>query len=332
MNLRNIGLAIVFSVLLHALVLLLPGFGIQPAIAFLPPLTAKLMPLPASLLPTLEPKSVRQSKPSKPSRQSKPSRPSEPESEPVIVENTLASVSVEDQAPQPPMEQAAPEAMEEKPVHPLPKHAQLTFIAYKGTDLEIGEARHSLEITADKSYSLKVGMNTTGLASVFKTFELSQQSTGILTASGLQPGKYSESKITAKGLEALESVFDWEQKLLTLANGSQAVLPELAQDSVSFIYQFSQLALQQGELTMYISNGKKLERYLIAVGVAEMIETRLGTLRALPLRKVHMPGVEGLNIWLGLDYRLLPVKISQIDRDGKIAGEMVISQIRVADE
>jgi hypothetical protein len=33
-----------------------------------------------------------------------------------------------------------------------------------------------------------------------------------------------------------------------------------------------------------------------------------------------------------VEYRLLPVKISQTNRDGSIAGEMVISEIRVADE
>jgi len=63
-----------------------------------------------------------------------------------------------------------------------------------------------------------------------------------------------------------------------------------------------------------------------------MIQTQLGRLRALPLHKVHAQGEEGLDIWLGLEYRLLPVKLRMFDRKGQIAGEMVISEIRVADE
>ena len=83
---------------------------------------------------------------------------------------------------------------------------------------------------------------------------------------------------------------------------------------------------------MYISNGKKLEHYEFSVSEDEMIQTRLGKLRALPIHKIHAAGEEGQVIWLGMEYRMLPVKIRQIDRAGEISGEMVISEIRVADE
>jgi hypothetical protein len=219
-----------------------------------------------------------------------------------------------------------------KPAHPLPRYAQLTFIAYKGTDLEIGEARHLLETGDNQRYTLRVGTNTTGLASLFVSYEMNQQSSGTLTPQGLRPDKFSETKNTAKGKEMLEAKFDWEAKSLSFSNGRAAPLPEQTQDIISFLYQLSQLPLDKGVIPMYISNGKKLERYELAIGAAEEIQTRLGKLRVLPLRKVHATGEEGLDIWLGLEYRLLPVKIRQLDRAGNIAGEMVISDIRVSDE
>ncbi|HEX5363397.1 MAG TPA: DUF3108 domain-containing protein, partial [Gallionella sp.] len=109
-------------------------------------------------------------------------------------------------------------------------------------------------------------------------------------------------------------------------------LPELAQDMASFLYQLSQLPLDAGVIPIYISNGKKLERYELAVGAEEYIQTDFGRLRALPLHKIHGSNEEGLDIWLGLEYRLLPIKIRQTDREGHTAGEMVVSDIRVADE
>jgi hypothetical protein len=313
----RIALAIALSLLAHALLLFAPMIQLAPAEIPLPPLTAKLEPLPKI---AARPAPVKKRKP-------KPVLP-----KPVVTEQPAVADKVADDQTVQPAEPPPPTAEETKPAHPLPRHAQLTFIAYKGTDFQVGEARHRLEIGDDKSYTLKVGMNTTGLASMFKTFEMNQQSSGTLTGTGLHPNEFSETKNTAKGKEALDAKFDWEAKTLSFSNGNKTSLPDQTQDIISFLYQLSQSALDKGTIPMYISNGKKLERYELAVGEEEDIQTRLGKLRALPLRKVHAPGEEGLDIWLGVEYRLLPVKIRQIDRAGEIAGEMVISDIRVADE
>ena len=313
----RIALAIALSLIAHAAVLFAPLVKLPPAETPLPILTAKLEPLPK--LAARPAKSKKLKPPSAPSApdtaQPGNSRPEKPQADAAL--------------PAAPTEQPEQQA---QPAHPLPRHAQLTFLAYKGTDFQIGEARHTLEISADKSYRLQVGMSTTGLASLFKTFEMNQQSSGTLTAQGLRPNQYSETKNTSKGKEALTAQFIWEEKSLSFSNGSHTPLPAQAQDVISFLYQLSQLPFGEATLPIYISNGKKLERYELAVGAEEEIQTAFGKLRALPLRKLHAPGEEGLDVWLGIEYRLLPVKIRQIDRSGQIAGEMVISEIRVADE
>ena len=321
----RIALAIALSALVHAIALFAPLVKLPPVEVPLPPLTAKLEPLPKIA--------------AKPA----PPRKPKPKPRPVPVEALPAdqpaeNVSTEEPqinaGPQPPaIDEAIDKTVEKaRPAHPLPKHAQLTFAAYKGKDFKIGEARHRLEIGDDKSYILRVGMNTTGLASIFKTFESDHRSSGVLTAQGLRPNEFSETKNTSKGRESLAAKFSWEEKVLSFSNGNSTPLPEQAQDVASFLYQFPQLALDNGAISMYISNGKKLERYEFTIGEEEMIQTHLGRLRALPLHKVHAQGEEGLDIWLGLEYRLLPVKLRMFDRSGQIAGEMVISEILVADE
>lgn len=333
----RIALAITLSLMVHVVVLFAPLVKFPPGEMPLPILTARLEPLPKIAVqpaPVKKPKPKPRLAPFVPDAtqpqvgaqtNEKPVADSQPEAPQII--------------PEPPAVEAHPEppavswiAEEVKPAHPLPKRAQLTFTAYKGTDFPVGEARHRLEIGADKSYTLKVGMSTTGLASIFKTFELNQQSSGTLTAQGLRPNAYSETKNTSRGKEALDAKFAWEEKSLTFSNGNNAQLPEQAQDIISFMYQLSQLPLDKGTISIYISNGKKLERYELAAGEEERIQTAIGWLRVLPLRKIHAQGEEGLDIWLGMEYRLLPVKIRQVDRSGQIAGEMVISEIRVADE
>jgi len=58
----------------------------------------------------------------------------------------------------------------------------------------------------------------------------------------------------------------------------------------------------------------------------------MGKLRALHLRKMHSRGEAYFEIWLGLEYRMLPVKFSQVDRSGNVIHEYVISDIRAADQ
>lgn len=232
--------------------------------------------------------------------------------------------------PQPP---TAEEPIKEPgPLHPLPKQAELVFAVSKGNGFNIGESRHRLEIGKDKTYKLKVSSVTTGLAGLLKTFELEQQSNGLLTAQGLRPDQFSETKHSSKGKEQRKAEFDWQNNRLSFLHGGQTPLPEQAQDIISFLYQLSQLPLNNEIVQIHISNGKKLERYELAIGKEEEIVTSLGKLRTLPLRKIHAQNEEGVEVWLGLEYRLLPVKIRHIDRAGGIAGEMVISDIRVADE
>jgi len=333
----RIALAIAISALVHAIALLAPLVKLPPGEKLLSPLTARLEPLPriaTAPAPVKKSRSKLQHPPSVPPLAQTNGKPIEdgpteepqidPEPQPPAIEET-----VDGAASQAPIDKALEEV---QPAHPLPRHAQLTFIAYKGTDFQVGETRHRLEIGDDKSYTLKVVMNITGLASIFKTFESNQQSSGKLTAQGLRPDSFSEVKNTSKGRETLEAKFDWKEKNLSFSNGSATPLPEQTQDIVSFMYQLSQLPMNQGALSLYISNGKKLERYELVVGEEENIQTRLGRLRTLPLHKVHAPGEEGLVIWLGMEYRLLPVKIRHIDRNGQIAGEMIVSDIRVADE
>lgn len=241
-----------------------------------------------------------------------------------------------DPEPQPEPETEPPIAeepiKEPAPLHPLPKQAELVFAVSKGNGFNIGESRHRLKIGKDKTYQLKVSSVTTGLAGLLKTFELEQQSNGLLTARGLRPDQFSETKHSSKGKEQRKAGFDWQNNRLSFLHGDQPPLPEQAQDIISFLYQLSQLPLDKEIVQLHITNGKKLERYELAIGKEEEIVTPLGKLRTLPLRKIHAQNEEGVEVWLGLEYRLLPVKIRHIDRAGGIAGEMVISDIRVADE
>jgi len=84
--------------------------------------------------------------------------------------------------------------------------------------------------------------------------------------------------------------------------------------------------------TLPVSNGTQLQQYQIEIGAKEIIDTPMGKLRALHLRKMHLDGEAYFDIWLGLEYRMLPVKFSRVDSSNNVTEEFVISDIRAADE
>jgi hypothetical protein len=98
------------------------------------------------------------------------------------------------------------------------------------------------------------------------------------------------------------------------------------------LYQLSRFRLREEALPLAVTNGRKLERYRVSLDQEEEIMTPMGKLRTLPVRKIHGPDEEGLEIWLALEYRLLPVKVVRIERDGSINGVMVIQEIRLSDD
>lgn len=322
----RISLAIGLSLLIHALVLFAPMIELPKSEVPLPPLTAKLEPLPRPAAHPA-PRKKPQPKPESVEQAATPAQENTAETPQAEAPGEPLQIDAEPQPPEPAAEQPA---AQNRPL--LPKHAQLSFSVFKGDGgMKVGEAKHRLDIE-EGQYTLKAVTQTTGIASLFKTYVLTQSSEGQIDAQGLLPTKFSEEK-KSNGTQSLSAEFDWGAHKLRFSHGGETGLPGQAQDILSFLYQLSQMPMSNQEVVpIRISNGKKLEYYELEIGAEEILSTPLGKLRTLPLRKLHGKGEEGLEVWLGLEYRLLPVKVRQIDRAGQIAGEMIISDIRVSDE
>ncbi len=339
----RITLAIALSLLAHAVLVFGPNLvELTPSEPPLPPLIAKLEPLPSVVVKPIPKKPLPKPRKITPDTSAKPDAPVEPAPAILEIPGSEPPSASSEKTPQPETHPAAEPAAQsaeaaqtdetEQAAHPLPRHAKLVFAIRKGTDFTVGRAIHELTISDDHHYTLTASINTIGIVSLLKSFEMNQHSSGTLSAQGLHPDEFSEGKVNDENKQTLTAKFDWQNKQLTFSSGDTAKLPDKAQDMLSFLYQLSQSPLTQPLLTMYISNGKKLEKYQLAIGKEDYILTPKGKIRTLPLRKIHAPGEEGLEVWLGLEYRLLPVKIRQIDRNGEIAGEMVISDIRVSED
>lgn len=339
---RRIAFAVALSVLAHAAIIWLPQ--VQLPHHDLPPLplTAKLEAPRKS-----EPKPVAV-KPHK--KQQRTSSPKPPASSPTAYSEPTAPADIVPDAPPPPA--AEPAAVAETPgiaetapavdgaasvvaeapvaANPLPRQALLTFAVYKGLDnFKIGEVQHQLEISGDE-YTLYAVTQTVGLAKLFKNLQVIQISRGKTDWQGLHPESFEEERIEGGNKQSLNAAFDRPLQKLRFSHGGETALPPDAQDILSIFYQLTQLPMNRETIPIFVSNGKKLEKYEFKIDAEEEITTPMGKLRSLPLRKLHAPNEDGFEIWLGLEYQLLPIKIRIIERSGEAAGEIVISSIRIA--
>ncbi len=320
---RRIALAIGVSLLLHSLVLWGPSIHLPSFGSSLPPLQARLEALPAA---PAKPKPKRKPKPAAPKPAPEPvAETSTPEQEnPQPASAPVAAASEK-------AEEAETDARHEDERPPLPKNAQLTYDINLGeSHFRIGEAVHTLEIK-DGRYVLNARTTTTGITKLFKSYELNQYSNGTYGKYGLQPELFLDERKDRVGTQRDAVEFDHDAKLARFSDGREAPLPPDTQDILSIMYQFPPLkGVEVAPVT--VTNGKKIEHYDFSIATNEMIDTPLGKLLTVHLRKLHKVNEEGLDIWLAQEYRLFPVKIRFTERNGEVAGEAVITDMRVSEE
>lgn len=311
---RRIAVAIALSVLVHLVILWLPHMQPAPPKVQLPPLTARLETLPK---PALQPAQA----------QAVQAEPVHPLPAPAVIKP--------DAAPPPRPANTVPDKAHVAAVPPqlFPSQIHLSYAVYKGaSSFKIGDIYSQLEIHGD-NYMLRSDRLTSGLASLLGSEHVTQISRGKIGKQGLRPEIFSEEIISAGGAQSRQATFDWTAQKISFLHGIESALPDAAQDALSFTYQLSLLPLMNREIIpLVISDGGQIDNYELEIGGEENITTPIGELRALHLRKMHIQGVAYYEIWLGLEYRLLPVKLRQVDSAGDVTEEIVISDIRIADQ
>ena len=224
---------------------------------------------------------------------------------------------------------------EAPPLRTLPRRGRITYNLLYGRDgFPVGRTVQSWQIE-NGEYRLASASETTGIIDFFRSQHRNYVSRGSVTRDGLRPESFLMSRNRGRGLEEARAQFDWPDGTVTLGPATaqrRESLPAGAQDLVSFVYQLAIDPPRPGRLRLPVTNGTRLEIYELDVLPEESIETPLGTLRALPLRQVRSGTEESVEVWLATEYRYLPVRIRFFSRDGRPAGEQIVSEIRLSEE
>jgi len=219
-------------------------------------------------------------------------------------------------------------------VNPNPyQYVESEFDVYtdKETSLKnspAGKARIVYQRLPDtEQYRIESVIQAKGLAALIIP-DLLQTSDGILNSSGLQPQHYLYQFGNNKN-KTFSANFDWQNKRINLQgerNQQQFDLTEGTQDLLSFMYQFMFVAPLQN-MQLSITNGKKVAIYDYSFEGEEIINTKMGEIKTYHLKRSATEGEKKTELWLASEYQHVPVKIRESGKNGKVY-ELLIKSLK----
>lgn len=217
------------------------------------------------------------------------------------------------ESPAPP---SAPQAeiRPQRELRPLPERLVLVYNVRAGEGgFNLGQATYTWQIRGER-YHLSSVAQATGMASLFMSGRIEQNSEGRIGPSGLMPEQFS----MARDLKRQDTArFDWPEKRLILPK-SEELLRDNTQDLLSFPFHLA-MTMTEGEAgwILPVTNGRKLKGYRFTVLGREPVEVGRDRLEA-----VHAQGTrafEGsLDVWLAPGRHWLPIRIRTEDQKGKV--------------
>lgn len=179
-------------------------------------------------------------------------------------------------------------------------------------------------------YQIESVTTAVGIYRVLTGESITLRSTGVVTKAGLQPVHFEHHR-GSRADKKIVADFDWRKRQATFVhdgNTETAPIPPGMQDRISLMYQFMFLPLKKPELSVDMSNGKKVTRYEYLRTGEDTLHTPAGTFRTLHLTRKREPGDDGTEVWLAEDRFHIPVKVLiEEDKGGRM--EQVLTRLDI---
>lgn len=206
-----------------------------------------------------------------------------------------------------------------------PQHVELTFeIRFGSMQLGVGEDRLRHDGEHYQVYSDTIPK---GLAALFID-DIRRESKGSITEEGLRPNNFIE-RGRKKGIRMAE--FDWSNNKLRLTQGEAShvvTLPQGSLDQTSLPYAFAFIKSIPEQISVHVTDGRRIKKYHYRKVGKERIKTVLGELEAIHVERVHDgDDKRSSEFWLALDHHYLPVQVRFTDKKGR-AFDSVVTAIR----
>lgn len=186
----------------------------------------------------------------------------------------------------------------------------------------VGESRW--ELAADKNglYVYEKHSKTAGLLSLFRNQTVTERSEWRYRNGEMQPHAYRYKRFGREKNRDVKISFDWEKRTVrTTVNGDpwQMTLPDGTLDKL--IYSLAMMRdLAQGErnLEYTVADGGTLKTYQIEPVGEETIETALGRMHTVKVRRFRNKNKRQTILWCAPAFSFLPVRMEHREKDGTL--------------
>lgn len=205
------------------------------------------------------------------------------------------------------------------------KYVEIEFEITQNDEMNSsGTGRTTFNLDKNQTYTLISTIQTKGPTSTNLNL-IKQTSEGIVTENGLIPSYYS-SQYSNEPSKAQSARFFWPERALLLHSSEiekTVTLLTDTQDLLSFMYQFMfSPPKNNGELT--VTNGELSQSITYTSLGEEQVATGIGELKTIHLQIINVEQ-EKTEIWLGIDYQYLPVKIRKTLNNGITIEETAVN-------
>jgi Protein of unknown function (DUF3108) len=179
------------------------------------------------------------------------------------------------------------------------------------------------------AYQYQSETRTTGLISIFRKDHIVERSLWQLESDKLVPIDYYYDHSGGKKDRQVSISFDWEnQRITNSIDGSSWKMPTSPNIMDKLLYQLALMYdLQAGKesLRYTVADGGKTKIYNFEILGLETLKTPLGELQTVKLER-HKPNSRRKStLWCAKELEYLPVKVENIEKDGKITVALIKS-------
>ena len=168
-----------------------------------------------------------------------------------------------------------------------------------------------------------------GAGALFHDVYVTERSESEIFGQSFRPIAYHYDRYSGSASRKVQVIFDWTDGVaLNTAKGHTWRMPVRAGTLDKLNYLLALMGdLADGKRTMEytIADGGRLKRYDMRALGTETLETALGTLETLKIRRLRHSDYGDATLWCAPALGYLPVKLEQRDRDGRLVSMYIES-------
>ena len=168
-----------------------------------------------------------------------------------------------------------------------------------------------------------------GAGALFHDVTVTERSESELFGPSFRPIAYHYDRYAGTTGRKVQVIFDWRDGVaLNTAKGHTWRMPVQAGtlDKLNYLLALmGDLAAGKRSMQYTIADGGRVKRYDMRVLGTETLETALGTLETLKIRRLRHAAYGEATLWCAPALGYLPVKLEHRDRDGRLVSMYIVS-------